>query len=739
MYRHLYNTCLSCLCLISLPLPATAEQASSSETDLCPPGYRLQITGPGTYTSGDTRVYIDADSATIDNESVTRFTGDVVIRRENKQLNADFVTYDRRNNTVEAHGEVVFTTDEIRLKGDHASMNLTTNQGKLENSEYQSGTVNGRGKAAVINVESKTQLSLEQATYTTCPSDAIAWQLKADEIHLNNENHQGTASGTVLELGHIPVFYLPYIRFPIGDDRLSGFLYPAITISEKSGTEISMPYYWNIAPNMDATITPHTMSKRGLMLENEFRYLTTKSNGQFLVDYLPSDKIYGEDRAKFTWNHTVQPDAGWSSNVDYNYVSDNQYLNDFSGSLSTSSITHLNRLASLSYNQSNYIFNAIVQDYQTISGEQPYKRLPQLVLDTRFSNVDNSLNYDVYSEFVNFDIGDPSKVIGERLKLSPFLAYPVTSDAGFFKPKLSVNYLQYSLDRLSSPTQAEAPTATIPVFSLDTGIFLERDTSIGETELLHTLEPRLFYLYAPYEDQNAFPVFDTALTTFSQSSLFAENRFSGNDRIGDANQVTAAVTTRFYRHDNGNELFNATLGQIFYFRDREVVLPGQPVDTGTRSSYLGAMFFAPHPNWRMNGDIQYDPETNHTEVGNARLQHRPGPGRVVNLEYRFRRNELRTEGVSVGWRLNPRWQMLGGSWYDLENDHRLENFLGVVYDDCCWGVRLVYRERFDTLVDTDPRYERAIYLEFQLKGLSSIGSGKDVDTLLESGILGYSH
>lgn len=740
MFKCQHILRLSGLYLLCLSASLSAEEPVKPEPDLCPPGHKLQIGGAGKLASDDKRTHIDADSATVDSQEITRFSGDVLIRQTDKELSADQVTYDRRNEVFDAKGNIVFTTGEIRLKGESATLNLQTNQGKIENTQYQAGTVNGRGQANVINIESKHQLSLEGATYTTCPSDDMAWQLKASEINLDTETHQGTASSMVLEVAHIPVFYMPYIRFPFGEDRLSGFLYPAIAKSEKHGTELSIPYYWNIAPNIDATITPHNMSKRGLMLENELRYLTRNNTGNFLLDYLNDDSVYGDNRARFAWTDNGMAHAGWSSNVDYNYVSDVQYLDDFSSTLGDASVTSLNRLASLSYNQSKYIFSAAVQDHQTLSGTDPYKRLPQLILNTRLGNIDNSWNYDINSEFVNFDHRDPSLVIGERLKLSPYLAYPIVKDAGFFKPKLTVNYLQYNLDQLSSSTQADTPDVTVPVFSLDTGIFLERETSFGDTPLLHTLEPRLFYLYAPYKDQNEFPVFDTALTTFSQSTLFAENRFSGNDRIGDANQITAALTTRFYRQDNGAELFNASLGQIFYFRDREVILPGQVVETQSTSSYLAALYFAPHPNWRMLGDMQYDPETNHTEVGNVRLQHRPGPGRVVNLSYRFRRNEIRTEGLSFAWRLNPRWQFLGGSAYDLENDHRLENFLGLHYDDCCWGVRLIVRERFDQLVNNDPnnpRYENAIYLEFELKGLSSLGSGKDIDTLLENGILGY--
>ena len=741
MFRHSHRLQLLGWCLLCLATAVGAEEPASQEDSLCPPGYKLTIPKPDKALSNDKSTHVDADSATIDNESITHFSGDVVIRQGNKQLRADEVTYDNRNSHADAEGNIVFTAGEMMIKGDRAQMNLQDSQGKIDNTYYQTGTVNGRGTAKVINIESQQKMSLEQATYTTCPAKKVMWQLNADKITLNNENHQGTAKNVVLDIAHVPVLYLPYIRFPISEDRLSGFLYPAITVSQGNGTEIAIPYYWNIAPNMDATITPDNMSKRGLMLQNEFRYLTSTAKGRVELDHMGMDTVYGAERTKFTWGHLGAADAGWSTKVDFNYVSDDQYLTDFGSTLTTigSSTTALNRLGSLSYNQSKYVFTANLQDYQNISGTDQYKRLPQLILTTRLANADNQLNYDFHSEYNNFDIKDPGMVIGQRMLLSPDMSYPVVGAAGFIKPKVTLNYLQYDLSQLPSTTQENTPNVTVPVFSLDSGIYLDRDTSIGDVKLVQTLEPRLYYLYAPYQDQqNSFPVFDTAQATFSQTLLFSENRFSGGDRIGDANQLTVALTSRLYRQDNGSELFNATLGQIIYFRDREVVLPGQPVDTSTRSNYIGSLTFTPTPKWSLNGDLQYDPYSNSIAVGNAIIQHRPGPGRVINLEYRYTENQLRTEGASFAWRISPRWQFFGGSQYDLFNDRRVQNFGGFSYDDCCWGVRLVAGEHFDTLVNNEPRYEHAIYLEFVLKGLSSLGSGKDVDTLLKNGILGYS-
>lgn len=716
--------------------PASAAEPSL-DAKLCPPSSRPAEARLKPIADTDQQIHVSADTATIDNEAVTTFTGDVQAQQAEQVIKADSVQYDRRTGEAIADGHIFYSNGEITVKGDRAKMNMNNSTGTVENSHYFTGVVNGRGDADLITILSPTEIKLDEATYTTCPPGDEAWQLSADEINLDKGTSQGTASGVVLKISEIPIMYLPYIRFPIGDERLTGFLYPGIGVSNKNGTEISIPFYWNIMPEMDATITPHNYSKRGLMLENQYRYLTENSNGQIEYDYI-DDRIYGEGREKFSWVHLVPPHAGWSSQVNYNYVSDISYIDDYAGSLGTASVTYLTRSGQVDYNANKFVFTTLVQNDQNISGAESYQRLPMVKLDTRFGNEDNRLNYDINTEYVNYDYIDNSKVVGQRVKLNPYVSYPLHDDAGFFIPKLALQYIDYNLDQTSA-TQNQDPSVSVPVFSLDTGLFFERETSLFDTGLLHTLEPRLFYLYAPYKDQNDLPVFDTSLTTFSETFMFLENRFSGGDRIGDANQVTLALTTRFYRQDNGQELFNAGIGQIVYFSDREVTLPGQSVATTDRSDYIASLLLAPNRRFKINSDIQWNPETQQTDVSNTRVQYDAGEGRVINLSQRFRSNDLHTQGASFAWRAGPAWQFFGGHEYDLENNRRLQNFLGLNYDNCCWGFRLVGIERFDqSLSSTEPGYERAVYLEFQLKGLSSIGSRNDIDTLLENGILGYS-
>ncbi len=721
-------------CLIML---VNSLRAGEVNPELCPADFISNQPKFISSTTDDQRVHITADSARVDSDAVTYFEGEVRAQQANRLLEADKVRYDRTTEDVKATGNIVYSIDNARVTGDAIEFNLNTTQGKVFNAEYFTGSVNGRGHAEVIDIKSKTLLELNSATYTTCPPDAEAWKLNSSNISLNNESHQGSATNVVLRLAKIPIFYFPYFRFPIGEERLSGFLYPGLAVSNKHGTEITLPYYWNIAPSMDATITMRNMTRRGLMLENEFRYLTRSGFGEIEVNYLPDDKLFNDDRAEYSWIYSGAPSAGWSTAVDYRSVSDTEYINDFSNNLANSSITHLNRQATLAYNHENFVFSGLVQNYQRISGEQPYARAPQLTLNSRFTNIDNQLNYDVNSEYVYFDHSDSAKVIGDRIVINPFISYPIQTDPGFFIPKLSLHHLQYNLDQLGAPTDNKTPSATVPIFSTDMGVFFERDTGFAGTELLHTLEPRLFYLYAPNVDQSELPVFDTALTTFSQSLFYAENRFSGKDRIGDSNQLTASLTTRFYRQDNGTEVFNAAIGQIIYFRDRLVTLPGGTADTTDRSSYITSLSLTPDPKIKITSEFHFDSEFEHTEVSNSRVSYQAGPDSVINYDYRFRRNELRTQGISFAWRINPGWRVFGGYETDIENDRRLEDFFGIHYDNCCWAVRILGHEYFDKLEAGTARYESAIWFELELKGLSSIGSRKRIDSILESGILGY--
>lgn len=322
-----------------------ADVSGGEERELralqCPPGYIKPISPSVPVT--DTRVHISSDQAQIDNQNVTTFSGAVSIKQADKSLQAETIRYDRSTDQIKAVGSVIYQDIDWLIEGNNADLNLLTNSGILSDTHFTSYNKVVRGEAAKIVIENKEKLRLEQATYTACPRESKAWQLSANTINLDYSSHQGSAESVTLDVMGVPVLFLPYMRFPLGDERMSGFLFPSFGTSKRDGTEINIPFYWNIAPQYDMTINPHYMSNRGWMLESEFRYLQPKSSGGLNVNVLPNDKLYGEQRDRVTWNHSTQPEAGWTSNVSYDQVSDVQYLNDFTNTLALSSITHLDR------------------------------------------------------------------------------------------------------------------------------------------------------------------------------------------------------------------------------------------------------------------------------------------------------------------------------------------------------------------------------------------------------------
>lgn len=743
--RCLTPICCGVSLYLSLGLGLGLAQAASLEdkpvldqrTQLCPPGFIEPVT-PAT-TPPDTRVQVSSDQAQIESDHVTTFSGDVHVVQDVKQLQADLIRYDRGSDLFDATGHIVYKDANWRFEGDDANFNLSANTGKIHQARYAGRTKALRGEAQLIELEAENKLRMDDATYTTCPRGSEAWLLSAHTITLDNNNHQGSAESVSVQFMGVPFLFLPYLRFPIGEQRLSGFLFPTLSTSDRHGTEISIPYYWNLDPQYDLTVSPHLMSKRGWMLESEFRYLGKNNNGGIAINDLPNDQVYGATRQRIDWFNQGRPEAGWSTYVSYSQVSDPQYIGDFSTSLATSSITHLDRRGELAYNSKNYVFDVLAQSYQAITGATAYKRLPQISLDTRFTNKDNQLNYDMNAELVRFDHLDQSILVGDRLHLNPYISYPWRSASAFFIPKLSVYSTYYSLSNIKDPVLSKTPGVTVPVYSIDTGLIFDRNTRWGDSAFVQTLEPRLYYLYAPYKDQSHLPLFDTGLLTFNELTMFAENRFSGRDLVGDADQLAAAVSTHLYNSATGRENMALTFGELFNFHTNQVLLPGQSTTIQAHSSLYSSLSISPAEAWRLRGNIQWNPTDNHIEIGNASMQYRLDPNSLVNLDYRYQRNELRTYGGSFAWRLSPGWQLLGSHRYDVENNHKLENILGVQYDSCCWAVKLVGVERFNTIGSTisSPLYDKAIYLTLELKGLSNFGQYLDVSTILKDGINGY--
>jgi len=658
-------------------------------------------------------------------------TGGVLLRRDDKLAAAEAARYIPEQRALFLEGGVRYEDPGTLILSRQAEFGYGTGRIRFEGAKFWLGSSSARGAADALEINENGTLSLGGVEYTTCPPDSEDWLLQGESIVLDTGDGVGTAKNMKLRFKNVPILYLPHISFPISDARKSGILTPEIGSSGRSGNEIRVPYYWNIAPNYDATITPRLLTSRGLQLAANFRYLTERNEGGVTADYLSNDSIVNDSRHQLQFNHRTLWDNGWRNQINFREVSDSQYFEDLGGSLSISSITHLNRHASFDYHSKHLSFFAQAQDYQTIDeailpDDEPYRRLPQVLVNTAWPV--SFLNLGLDSELVNFDrdVG----VTGWRFNATPSVEIPISRPGWFFTPAIALDYTRYELaDTL--PGAETDPTRTVPITSVDTGLVLER--MMSGANRIQTIEPRLLYVNIPYRDQDGLPVFDTITPDINLVQLYRKNRFLGGDRIGDTEQVSLGVTTRVLDLDSGRELMTATIGQTRYFSDRDVALPGLPVSTFETSDYIAQVRFGLFRNVNFDIGHQWGTGDSSTTKSEARLQYRPATNRILNLAYRFRRDSLEQGDFSWSWPMASNWNFVGRYNFSFRDEEVLEQFFGLEYESCCWGLRLVSRRHIST---RDGTRDSSFGLQLVLKGMTSVGTA--ADKLLERGILGYS-
>jgi len=692
---------------------------------------------PGGAGAAPTQVY--ADSAQILQNRLYRLQGNVVLERPGERLRGDRATYDRRDDTVAVDGNVRYRESQMAVSGSRGKLKIGTSRGSLNDARYLIPGRHAHGRAQQMRLEGPGLKRLQQATYTTCDPGHDDWLLSARQVRLFQKDGVGTARDVKLDFKGVPILYTPYMSFPLNDRRKSGFLTPSIGSSSNGGTDLRLPYYWNIAPNRDATFTPRIITKRGVLLGTEFRYLNPRNHGTLNLQYLPSDREFGADRSLVSFDHTGRPTSRLDTRVIYNEVSDPQYFQDLGDNLGVASITHLERRADATYHGPWWYLLGRVQDFQTLDtaiapANRPYQRMPQLVFQSTPPLHGLGLSYHFDAEAVRFARPDnpPGDPTGTRLDLKPRITLPLGGNAYFFKPAAELEYTRYQLDN-TAPGQATSPTRTVPLLSVDSGLFFERNLKLGGRRYIQTLEPRAYYLYVPYRNQNDIPVFDTGLYDFNLQQMFQPNRFSGPDRVGDANQVTLALTSRLLDSAAGTQRLSASLGEIIYFHDRRVTLsPGTTPDTQSTSNLVGQLDAQMTRNWQGNAGVQWDPHRSRTERASVALRYRRDDRHVANLAYRFRRDVIQQTDLSAAWPLSPAWLAVARWNYSLRDSQTVDAFAGVQYDSCCWALRVVGRNYINGF---QGQRNTAVYLQLVLKGLGSLGN--PVETLLENGILGY--
>ena len=687
------------------------------------------LTGEDT---NDERVHAYADRIDAKLDESARFSGNVELRRGNLHLFADEVLYNQADNHLDASGHIYLRRDNGEtLLAPLLRYDLDTERGYSEDAQFSFAGSAGRAAAGRIRFEGRDLLRLESVRYTTCPPDRDDWYLHASRLTLDKTEQTGTARNARITFMQVPIFYSPYLSFPLSDARKTGLLAPHVGLSSSSGFFLSIPYYFNLAPNYDDTLTARALEKRGLQWSNEFRYLGKKYSGILEAEYLPHDRITDSDRKAlfFVHNHNLSP--LWSFASDIQWVSDPTYFIDLGKGPSESSRTHVPRSLSLDYAGSIWRFSARAQAYETLDAtippaEQPYQRLPQLVLKADSPTGPNRLHTAFESEWVRFYRPDevPNQpTAAQRLDLLPSVSLPLRTSYLYLTPKFAYRYTSWRLDKDNTD---ESPVRGLPIYSLDSGLAFERaGTTYGQT-YTQTLEPRAYYVYIPYQNQDDLPVFDAALPAFSFYNFFRENRFVGVDRVGDANQLTTAITSRFLLRD-GAEQARVSVGQVSYFSDQRVNLPSG-TRLQTRSDLIGEVSARLGRFWYLRGGLQWDTKEHDTRKSSLYAHYRPLPDRIINLGYRYTDNpptavEKPEElaDVSAQWPFTTRWTGVARWNYSLPESRTVQAHAGLQYTSCCWAFRLAARHR----LQPDGSVENSWQLEFELSGFAKMGETEE--------------
>jgi len=678
-------------------------------------------------------IEVTSGGAEVNRQGDATLSDGVVVRHGDRRLSARSASYDAASQRFEVEGDVEYRAPDLRLKGASGSWGVNGG-GQFTDTEFELPARPARGAAAEFGMTPAGELKLREVSFTTCPAGNDDWFLRAASIDIDQRSQQGTGRNVRVELKGVPILYAPVISFPVGDARKSGFLFPSFGTSSKSGLEFGAPYYFNLAPNYDFTLTPQLLARRGFGLEGEFRYLTARSRGKLGTWFLPGDDVAGRDRAFGTLWHQTDFTDRLRVTASIAHASDSQYFEDFGLGPDGTSVTFLDRYLSLAWLGRGWRFDGRAQDFQTIDLTvdplaRPYSRLPQLAFTGAWPVAGGGLTTSLDAEATWFD--RDAGTTGLRVDLMPRVAWPLRGPGYHLEPSAAYRMTAYRLSDLASGAD-DAPDRQAPILSLDAGLAFEREASPRRL-LLQTLEPRLRYTWIPFRDQSDLPVFDTALPDLNIVQLFRTNRYVGADRLGDANELAVGLTTRLIHGDSGRQYLSATIGQRYFFDRPRVVLPGEPVETRDASNMVGEIEMTAYRHWSARLAMEWDYDASNTLLGQASVQYRPRHDAVVNVGYRYREGLLEQWDTSVAWRLSPSWQVFARQVYSLRDRTSIDRFAGFEYGSCCWRVRLIGRRYVSNRTGES---DASVMLQLELKGLSSVGTSDD--TFLRRGIRGYS-
>lgn len=671
--------------------------------------------------------------------------GDVELRKRNSILLSDRLTYWQDTDEMEAEGNVRLSRDGDRVRGPKLRMKMDDSTGFFEQPEYSirriktgsaatlwtgseeraaTSLTTGHGSAAHMDFEGEGKYRLADATYSTCTPAAGRdpdWFARTTDLRLDYDDEVGTARNATLYFLGAPILYSPWLTFSLNHERKSGLLTPTFGSTSTGGIEYTQPFYWNIAPNMDATIAPRFMSKRGTLWNGEYRYLQPSYSGTMQAQYLPDDKLVHKRRSAYSVTHTQNLGSGFSGALALNGASDGTFFSDLASGSSVIAQTNLLRQGVLSYGSDWWGAYLLAQSFQTLQDPslppvtEPYARLPQLSVYANRGDLPFGLNFGFSGEHVSFR--NPTLVHGQRFTLYPQLSLPLQTEVLSITPKIGLHATRYSLDRQAAGTPDKL-TRNVPIFSVDSSVTFERDVTWQGQALTQTLEPRVFYLYVPVRDQSQIPVFDTGATDFNFAQVFAENRYGGGDRIGDANQATVMLTSRLLDPQTGAETMRAAFGQRFYFSTQKVGLPGEVLRSDRQTDFLGSLSGRILPKTYADVGIQYNPRLNRMERFNVGGHYQPEVGKVLNAGYRYSRGQLGQVDISAQWPIWGGWHAVGRFNYSTRERRMIETVAGLEYDGDCWVGRVV----FQRLATQTQQSNTALFFQLELNGFAKVGS-----------------
>jgi LPS-assembly protein len=687
------------------------------------------------------------EPATIDAQSIEGISGlevtargGVEFRQGDTSIYAEYLKYNREFGLLEARGGVRLEQGADRFFGPSLDYDTTTHTGTLQEPGFViRGKQTARGGAERIEFLGPDRFRLFGAHFTTCEPGNDDWRIEASELDLDYVEEDGVARGARLRFLGAPILGTPYFSFPLNNRRKSGILAPKYSQTTLRGGELELPFYWNIAPEQDATITPTFMSKRGEQLKTQYRYLARSFTGDLRVEYMPEDKLLDDSRTGYSWQHEHRFTDALTGRVDMNHVSDDRYFVDLYSQVRQVSTGNLQRDGYLQYARwfggTGLSMQGRVQRFQTLQDPlapivPPYHRVPQLNAALARNDMAGLVDGTLPIEYTRFT--HPTLIEGERSLVNPQFSMPLLAPGYFLTPTLGARHARYELNR-TLPGQPARQTVNVPWFSLDGGLLFERPADWFGAQLTQTLEPRFFYVYAPYRDQSSIPLFDTTLADFNYAQLFSANRFVGGDRFGDANQITWALTSRLL-NARGEEQLRATLGQRYYFEDERVGLTaGSSLRTSSESDWLASAGGRIARAWTFDTTLQYNPRDSRSERYGWQLRYSPEIAKVLNLSYRYNRDTIRQVDLSGQWPVQAGWYAIGRYNYSVRDERLLEGLAGLEYNGGCWVFRAVY-QRVQAATDVT---SKQILFQLEFNGLGQIGSNETVN-LFQRNVPGYS-